>query len=126
MKRILYTALLVAMFATMACAEQQGSEPIIRQALASGKPTLVDFGAGYCIPCKEMKPILDSLKKEYRGRANVIFVDIKDEKDMPRKYRIQLIPTQVFYDAKGKEVKRHMGFMDKASIVPVLQSLGVK
>jgi len=126
MRKTVLTVLFLAMLATSACAQPKSSEPVIRQALTSGKPTLVDFGAGYCIPCKEMKPILDSLKKEYRGRANVVFVDIKEEKDMPQKYRIQLIPTQVFYDAKGKEVKRHMGFMDRAAIVSVLQSMGVK
>lgn len=126
MRKTVLTVLFLAMLATSACAQSKGSEPAIRQALASGKPTLVDFGAGYCIPCKEMKPILDSLKKDYRGRANVVFVDIKEEKNMPRKYGIQLIPTQVFYDAKGKEVKRHMGFMDRAAIVSVLKSMGVK
>lgn len=114
------------MFATIACAEQKGSEQIIRQALASGKPTLVDFGAGFCIPCKKMKPILDSVRTEYSGRANVIFVDIKEERDMAGTYRIMFMPTQVFFDAKGKEVKRHMGFMDKPEIITEFKALGVK
>lgn len=126
MKRALATLLLVVIFASSACAEPKGSEPLIRKALASGRPTLVDFGAGYCIPCKKMKPILDSLKTEYSGRANVIFVDMKEERDMPDKYRIQIMPTQVFFDAKGKEVKRHMGFMDKPEIIAEFKALGVK
>jgi len=126
MKKILLMLMFATLFATSASAGPKGSEPIIRQALASGRPTLVDFGAGYCIPCKKMKPILDSLKKEYNGRANVIFVDIKEERDMPDKYRIQIMPTQVFFDAKGKEVKRHMGFMDNPEIVAEFKALGVK
>jgi thioredoxin 1 len=126
MKKIFLTVLFATILATTACAEPNGSEPIIRQALASGRPTMVDFGASYCIPCKKMKPILDSLKKEYNGRANVIFVDIKEERDMPDKYRIQIMPTQVFFDAKGKEVKRHLGFMDKLEILSELKGLGVK
>lgn len=126
MKKILLTVLFATILATTACAEPSGSEPLIRQALASGRPTMVDFGASYCIPCKKMKPILDSLKKEYNGRANVIFVDLKEERDMPGKYRIQIMPTQVFFDAKGKEVKRHLGFMDKAEILSELKGLGVK
>jgi len=126
MKKIILTLLLVAMFATIACAEQKGSEQIIRQALASGRPTLVDFGAGFCIPCKKMKPILDSVRTEYNGRANVIFVDIKEERDMADKYRIMVMPTQVFFDVKGKEVKRHMGFMDKPEIVAEFKALGVR
>lgn len=125
MKKILLSLMVISMFATTAFAGQ-GSEPIIRKALASGKPTLVDFGAGYCIPCKRMKPILDSLRTEYSGRANVIFVDMNEERDMPDKYRIQIMPTQVFFDARGKEVKRHMGFMDRPEIIAEFKALGVK
>jgi thioredoxin 1 len=126
MKRILLMVLFVSFFATSVYAETRGSDPLIRQALASGRPTLVDFGAAFCIPCKRMKPILDSLKTEYSGRANVLFVDIKQERDIPGKYKIQIMPTQVFYDAKGKEVKRHMGFMDKPEIIAEFKALGVK
>lgn len=126
MRKLLVAVLLVASFATFARAESKVSEPIIRQALASGRPTLVDFGAAFCIPCRRMKPILDSLKTEYAGRANVIFVDIKQERDIASRYRIMIMPTQVFYDAKGKEVKRHMGFMDKPEIISEFKALGVK
>lgn len=126
MKKILLAALALILFTTSAFANDRGSEPSIRQALASGRPTLVDFGAAFCIPCKRMKPILDSLKTEYAGRANVIFVDIKQERDMASRYRIMLMPTQVFYDARGKEIKRHMGFMDKPEIIAEFKALGVK
>ena len=102
------------------------NEQIIKQALASGKPSIVDFGAGKCIPCKKMKPILDSLRKDYQGRANVIFVDVWEDKEIGDRYRVQMIPTQIFYDARGKEVKRHMGFMDKPDLVRVFTELGVK
>jgi len=126
MKKILLTLLLISMFAAGASAQQKGSDPLIRKALASGRPTLVDFGASYCIPCKKMKPILDSLQKEYNGRANVIFVDIKQERDMADKYHIMIMPTQLFFDAAGKEVKRHMGFMDKPDIISEFKALGAK
>ncbi len=41
-------------------------------------------------------------------------------------YRVQMIPTQIFFDAKGKEVKRHMGFMEKADILKELKAAGLK
>ncbi len=126
MKKFLLAIICLVLFSAMANAEEKGSDSRIRKALSSGKPTVVDFGAGHCIPCKKMKPILDSLAVEYRGRANVLFVDIKEERDMPGRYRIQLIPTQVFFDSGGKEVRRHMGFMDKSEILAVLKELGVK
>jgi thioredoxin 1 len=102
------------------------NEENIKQALSSGKPSIVDFGAGKCIPCKKMKPILDSLRKEYEGRANVVFVDVWEDKEIGNGYRVQMIPTQIFYDTNGKEVKRHMGFMDRVAILKELQAAGLK
>jgi thioredoxin 1 len=127
MKRILLV--LVAIFVVSGSAFAAGaadSEPLIRKALTSGKPTLVDFGAAYCRPCKKMKPILEGLQKDYSDKANVLFVDVKEEQNMPEKYRVVMIPTQIFYDAQGKEVKRHMGFMDKDDILKTFRLMGVK
>lgn len=103
-----------------------GDESSIRRALSSGRPTLVDFGARSCIPCRKMAPILEGVEKEYRGRANVIFVDVWKDDSTGRRYRVQLIPTQVFFDAKGMEVSRHMGFMDRGEIVSTFRTLGVR
>lgn len=91
-----------------------------------GKVTLVDLGAKTCVPCKMMVPILDELEREYADRAAILFIDILDNPEAGRKYGIQLIPTQIFYDASGKEVFRHEGFMDKAAIVAQLDKLGVR
>ena len=98
----------------------------IRAALGSGRPTVADFGARSCIPCKKMAPILAELEHELKGRGNVLFTDVREDGDLARLYRIQMIPTQIFFDAKGKEVKRHMGFMDKADIVKELKAAGLK
>ena len=88
--------------------------------------TMVDLGAHKCIPCKMMAPILEELKKEYAGRASIIFIDVWEHNEEGRKFGIRAIPTQIFYDKKGKEIERHVGFMDKKSIVAKLESLGVK
>jgi thioredoxin 1 len=103
-----------------------GNEFTIRAALASGRPTLVDFGARSCIPCKKMAPILEQLEKEYRGRANVIFVDVWQDRSIGGRYRVQMIPTQIFYDAKGNEAGRHIGFLDRQPIIDTFTKLGVK
>ncbi len=126
MNKVLLTVFVTVLIATAAYAEEMNSDLLVRRALSSGKPSIIDFGAKYCKSCKKMKPILDSLAVEYQGKANVIFVDVKEEQDVPGKYHIQMIPTQVFFDRSGKEVKRHMGFMDKAAIQANLQELGVK
>lgn len=88
-------------------------------------PMLVDLGKGTCIQCKKMKPILDELKAEYEGRAIVEVIDLRYDRQAARKYGIRLIPTQIFFDAEGKEVYRHQGFMDKQSIKEKFAQMGV-
>ena len=102
------------------------SEAEVNKALLSGRPSVIDLGARTCIPCKKMAPILESLAGEYRGKANVLFIDAHEDKAATRKYRVQMIPTQIFFNAQGKEVKRHMGFMDKADILKELRAAGLK
>jgi len=91
-----------------------------------GMVTLVDLGAKKCIPCKMMAPILEELTKEYQGKAAIVFIDVRQHTDQAEKYRLRAIPTQIFFDKQGNEVLRHVGFMDKKSIVQVLEKLGVK
>jgi thioredoxin 1 len=92
---------------------------------AIGQVTMIDLGATECIPCKMMAPIIAELKIEYAGRADIIFIDVWKNPDQAKKYGIRAIPTQIFYDAGGKEVHRNVGFMDKKRIVDVLTRLGV-
>lgn len=120
-------ALVLILTATAAQAElPSATDAVINQVLASGKPSVIDLGARSCIPCKKMAPILESLASEYRGRANVLFIDVHDNQAAAGRFRVQMIPTQIFFDARGKEMKRHIGFMDKAAIVKELRALGTK
>ncbi len=91
----------------------------------SGLVTMIDLGASECLPCKMMAPILEELKKEYEGKADIIFIDVWKNPDQARKFGVRAIPTQIFYDTDGREVYRHMGFMDKKRIVEILSKLGV-
>ncbi len=92
---------------------------------AAGLPRLVDLGAGKCVPCKLMAPILEELKTEYVGSMEVIFIDVWQDKDAGQKYGIQSIPTQIFYDASGKELFRHEGFFAKEDILAKWKELGI-
>jgi len=89
-------------------------------------PKLLDFGAGTCIPCKKMAPILQELSEEYKGRVVIKIIEIYQERELTRANRIQLIPTQIFFDSKNKEVYRHVGFMDKEQIKKIFEKMGVK
>jgi len=93
---------------------------------AKALPLLVDLGADKCIPCKMMAPILEELKKEYADRFRVDFFDVWKDPDIARKYGIRLIPTQVFFDASGKELFRHEGFFSREDILAKWKELGVE
>lgn len=88
-------------------------------------PRLLDLGAGKCIPCKKMKPILEELTKEFEGRMQVEFIDVWENPAAGRQYGIQSIPTQIFYDAAGQERYRHVGFFSKADILGKWRELGI-
>ena len=89
-------------------------------------PKLIDLGAGKCIPCKMMKPILDELKTEYTGKLDVEVIDVWENPKEGEKYGINLIPTQIFYDPEGKEFQRHEGFMSKEDILATFKQKGMK
>lgn len=88
-------------------------------------PRLVDLGAEKCIPCKMMAPILEELNKEYVGIFNVEFLDVWKNSDAGKKYGIRMIPTQIFFDAAGKELFRHEGFFSREDILAKWKELSV-
>lgn len=89
-------------------------------------PRLVDLGAGKCIPCKRMAPILEALRIDYAGTVNVQFVDVWQNAEAGKPYGIRLIPTQVFFDRTGRERFRHEGFFAREEIERIFRdSLGV-
>ncbi len=91
----------------------------------AARPRLLDLGATKCIPCKMMAPILEELKEEYAGRMDVEFIDVWQDRDAADRYGIESIPTQIFFDASGKELYRHQGFIAKDDILKKWQELGV-
>ena len=91
-----------------------------------GMVTMIDLGAKKCIPCKMMAPIMEKMEKKYDGKAAIVFIDVWENPEQARRFGIRGIPTQIFYDDKGKEVARHVGFMPEEKIVKTLSQLGVK
>jgi thioredoxin 1 len=127
---ILFLTLLV--FTTLAFPYQAAfSEPSVdrrfpKEIAKVPLPKLLDFGAGKCIPCKKMAPILQALTEEYKGRVIIKVIEVYDERELTQINRIRLIPTQIFFDAKNQEVLRHEGFMGKEQIKKVFQKMGIQ
>ena len=88
-------------------------------------PRLVDLGADKCTPCKMMAPILERLKNEYAGIFEVEFIDVWENIKAGEQYGIRMIPTQIFYDAAGKELFRHEGFFGREEILAKWNEYGV-
>ena len=124
--RTLATALVLGVVATAHAELPSATAVDIAHALGSGNPTVIDVGARTCIPCKKMAPILESLAATYRGQASVLFVDLHEDEATAKSLRVQMIPTQIFFDSQGREVKRHIGFMDEQAILAQLKTLGVE
>jgi len=94
--------------------------------VVKARPRLVDLGAGTCIPCKMMAPILDELRETYKEELEVVFIDVRQDNAAAKKYGITVIPTQIFYDASGKERFRHQGFFSREDILAKWKELGVE
>ena len=98
----------------------------LKQAVSNGKPTLAEFGSSTCIPCKEMKPILEELAKEYEGKLNMVIVEVYEQMDLTRQYGIMAIPTQIVFDSEGQEITRHMGLWPREEIIAELKKIGIE
>jgi len=100
---------------------QQDSTEVIKP-----KITFLELGSTTCIPCQQMEKVLESVREKYGNQIEVIFHDIKKEKELAAKYRIKMIPTQIFLDIEGKEIHRHLGFYPEELIDNFLKEQGLK
>ncbi|MFH1112717.1 MAG: thioredoxin family protein [Pseudomonadota bacterium] len=123
-KTVLFVAVLV--FLTAACGLAQAAERIDLQTLMAKKvPVLLEFGRGWCIPCKYMKPILDDMAKAYAEKAIVMTVEMDANADLVRSFGIRMMPTQIFLAPDGKEFWRNEGTLEREQIVQVFTKMGV-
>jgi thioredoxin 1 len=87
--------------------------------------TFLELGADRCIPCKKMQPIMKEIAAMFPDRVQVVFYDVWKDPAPGENYRVQLIPTQVFLDQKGKEIARHVGLFPKDEIIELLKKNGI-
>lgn len=95
-----------------------------RSSAAQALPKLIDLGAGKCIPCKAMAPILADLKKTQADKFQVQFIDVWQNPEPGQRYGIRVIPTQIFFAPDGRELFRHEGFYGKEDILAKWKELG--
>lgn len=95
---------------------------------AAHKVTFIELGSTKCIPCKKMAKVIEEVKKECGTQVKFVFHDVwtSEGKPFAKKYKVRIIPTQVFLDDKGEEFFRHEGFYPKKKIMELLRKNGVK
>jgi thioredoxin 1 len=90
------------------------------------KAAFLELGSDRCIPCRQMQPIMREIAAAFPEDVLVVFYDVWEDPAPARKYKIQLIPTQIFIDREGKEFFRHVGLYPKEEILKVLEKMGVR
>ena len=117
---------MIAVFLMVVCLANAAYSKDYSKIPEKGKITLIDLGAATCIPCKMMAPVLEKVKKRFSGKAEVIVIDIRYDRDQAQRFQLRAIQTQIFFDKDGKEVFRHLGFLDENAIVEQFTKMGMK
>ena len=125
MKLFVAFGVLVGLFALTSSSVAAEPKINLQALLAQRVPILLEFGRGWCIPCKYMKPILDDTSKAFAGKAIVMTVDMDANKDLVRDFMIRMMPTQVFLTPDGKEFFRNEGTLEREQIAQVFSKMGV-
>lgn len=89
--------------------------------LKAGLPTVVDFWAVWCGPCKMIAPVLEEIADEYEGRLQVAKLNVDYNNEMAMRYGVMSIPTLILFK-NGQAVERLVGFMPKAKLLDRLVS----
>lgn len=78
-------------------------------------PTIVDFYATWCGPCKTIKPVVEEIEDEYKGRVNVLYIDIDEHTSLAQEMGVTSIPSILFFN-KGELIDGLQGVVDKKEI----------
>lgn len=102
------------------------SMPTAEEKAGSRLPVLLELGSHKCPPCRQMTPILNKLRTEYARKFEIRYIDVWKDRAAGTKYGVRAIPTQIFFDSKGREVFRHVGFYPKKDILATWKKIGIK
>jgi len=94
----------------------------LQKTLSENSIVLVDFWAQWCMPCRMMAPIIESIDKEYTGKLSVVKVDVDQDPDLANQYEVISVPTFLLFK-DGKVVNRFTGGLPKAKVEELIKPL---
>ena len=86
------------------------------QVLESKVPVLVEFGAEWCQPCKQLEPVLRQLEAQWAGKMRLVQVNVDDSLSLTQTYRVMGVPTVILF-VQGQPKERLSGFQPKDKLV---------
>ena len=96
--------------------DDEGQTEWIKQTtIMTSKPMVIDFFATWCGPCKELAPVLDKIEQNHKGEVMFKRVDVDQEPDLAKEFRVEAIPTLMFVTPKG-EYQTLLGYQDESVI----------
>lgn len=98
---------------------QQVSDTDFDALIGSETPTLVDFWAPWCGPCKAIGPVVEDLAEEYAGKVNIAKMNVDDNPVTPGKFGIRAIPTLIIFKS-GEVVDQITGAVGKSQLVDLI------
>ncbi len=123
-KKIYFLSIMIVMAMVGLCSAEVVNDTL-SNAKKQGKVVMLEIGSVGCIPCDQMKPVMEKLRTNYKDKLEVLFIDVKKDRENPRRFGITMIPTQVFLNKEGKEFHRHIGFYAYEEIALVLKKAGL-
>jgi len=99
---------------------------VLDKSRLNGKATLAVFSAASCCGPDKAKPIVESLQEKFSQKANILYIEAKQQQILAARYKVQSIPTQIIFDKSGKEVFRHSGFYSQVELEKQLEKAGLK
>jgi thioredoxin 1 len=94
--------------------------------IAADLPILADFSGSTCKFCKIMKARLTQVAPEYRGQVRIVYVNVNEERELVKLFRVSLIPTLVFIGRDGQENSRFVGAMEEKDLKKRLDSMAAR
>lgn len=101
-------------------------EKFLKNLPVKGLVTMIDLGKKTCTQCKMMAPILDKLKIKYKGKAEIVFINLLEDPEQQYRFKLKALPTQIFFNREGEEIYRHTEFMAEKAIIEQLNKMGVE